>query len=188
MSIKTIFGLTVVGTICLSCQSNSYQIDGFTRNCHDGDTICMAKEPMQNGNVTITLVENGKFYFAGETEDTVLYKIFPKETPDQTVYFFLEPSRITIELSSSPEGNRVSGTHINNQWQQLNDSISLLGKEAVRTVMLIARDSVSQRQQMMTVDSLHRRMSDCILNTARRNSDNVLGQYVRQNYKAPEFR
>ena len=188
MSIKAILGLTVVGTICLACQSNSYQIDGFARNCHEGDTICMVKEPMQNGNVSITLVENGKFYFGGETEDTVLYKIFPKKTPDQAVYFFLEPSRITVELSSSPESNRVSGTRINNQWQQLNDSISMLGKEAVKTVLLLARDSAAQRQQMITVDSLHRRMSDCILNTARRNSDNVLGQYIRQNYKAPEFR
>ena len=187
MRIKTILGLTVVGTLCLSCQSNSYQIDGFARNCQDGDTICMAG-PMQNGKVTITLVENGKFSFVGETEDTILYNIFPKKTPDQAVTFFLEPGRITVELSSSPEGNRVSGTLINNQWQQLNDSISLLGKEAVNTAFLLARDSAAQRQQVMTVDSLHRRMSDCILNTARRNSDNVLGQYILQNYKTPEFR
>ena len=187
MSIKTILGLTVIGFICLSCQSNSYQIDGFARNCHDGDTICMAAEPVQNGNVTITLVENGKFSFVGETENTIVYRIFPKKTPGQAVTFFLEPDRITVELSSSPEGNRVSGTRINNQWQQLNDSVCLFGKEAVKTVMLLAQDSIAQRQQVITVESLHRRMSDCVLNTARRNSDNVLGQYIRQNYKAPKF-
>ena len=187
MSIKTFLGLTVVGTLCLSCQSNSYQIDGFARNYNDGDTICMAEEPMQNGIVTITLVENGKFSFAGETEDTILCRIFPKNAPDQDVSFFLEPDKITVELSSSLEDNRVSGTCINNQWQQLNDSISLLGKEAVNTVMLMARDSTAHLQRVKTIDSLHRHMSDCILNTARRNSDNVLGRYIRQNYKAPEF-
>ena len=187
MSIKTFLGLTVVGTMCLSCQSNSYQIDGYARNYNDGDTICMAEEAMQNGTVTIALVENGKFSFAGETEDTILCRIFPKKTPDQGVSFFLEPDKITVELSSSPENNRVSGTCINNQWQQLNDSISLLGKEAVNTVMLMARDSTAHLQRAKTIDSLHRRMSDCIQNTARRNSDNVLGRYIRQNYKAPEF-
>ena len=188
MSIKTFLGLTVVGALCLSCQSNSYQIDGFARHCNDGDTICMAKEPMQKGVVTITLVENGKFSFSGETEDTILCRIFPKKAPDQGVSFFLEPSCITVELSPSPESNRVSGTCINNQWQQLNDSISLLGKETVNTVMLMASDSTAHQLRVKTIDSLHRRMSDCILNTARRNSDNVLGRYIRQNYKAPEFR
>ena len=29
---------------------------------------------------------------------------------------------------------------------------------------------------------------NCILNTARRNSDNPLGQYINENYKAPEFK
>ena len=188
MSIKTFLGLTAMGALCLSCQSNSYQIDGFARHCHDGDTICMAEEPMQKGTVTITLVENGKYAFIGETEDTILCRIFPKKAPDQGVSFFLEPSSITVELSPLPEGNRVSGTRINNQWQQLNDSISLLGKEAVNTVMLMARDSTAHLSRMKAIDSLHRRMSDCIHNTARRNSDNVLGRYIRQNYKAPEFR
>lgn len=187
MSIKTFLGLTVVGTLCLSCQSNSYQIDGFARNYNDGDTICMAEESMQNKIVTITLVKNGKFSFSGETEDTILCRIFPKETPNQNVSFFLQPDKITVELSSSHEDNRVSGTCINNQWQQLNDSICLLGKEAVNTVMLMARDNTEHLQRAKTIDSLHRRMSDCILNTARRNSDNVLGRYIRQNYKAPEF-
>ena len=187
MSIKTFIGLTVVGALCLSCQSNSYQIDGFARHCNDGDTICMAKEPMQKGVVTITLVENGKFSFTGETEDTLLCRIFPKKSPDQGVSFFLEPSCITVELSPSPESNRVSGTCINNQWQQLSDSIALLGREAVKTVLRQASDSAEQRRQAKVVDSIHRRMSDCILNTARRNRDNILGQFIHQNYKAPEF-
>ena len=186
MSIKTILGLTVVGSVCLSCQSNSYQIDGFAKNCQDGDTICMIQEP-QKGMASITLVENGKFTFAGQTADISVCQIFAKKAPSETVTFFLEPSRITVELASQPEGNRVSGTYINNQWQQLSDSIALLGREAVKTVLRQASDSAEQRRQAKVVDSIHRRMSDCIQNTAQRNSDNALGQYIHQNYKAPKF-
>jgi hypothetical protein len=82
----------------------------------------------------------------------------------------------------------VSGTTINNSWQQLNDSIWILGQEVVKTSLLSVTDSATQLLRVKTVDSLHRRMSDCILNTARRNSDNPLGQYINQNYKAPEFK
>jgi hypothetical protein len=115
-------------------------------------------------------------------------RIFPKETPERSVTIFLEPGQTTVELSSQPAGNRVSGTRINNEWQLLNDSVRRLGQEAVRTVILPVADSAIQLQRVKRVDSLHRRMSACILNTARRNSDNPLGQYINRNYQAPEFK
>ena len=188
MSIKTILGLTVVGTLCLSCQSNTYQIDGFAREFKDGDTICMHSESADNSPIIITQVADGRFSFTGESGSVALCHIYPKNRPESTVSFFLEPTRITVELALAPEKNRVSGTTINNTWQQLNDSIHQLGQEVVRISLLPVTDSVSQQQHVRMVDSLHRRMSDCILNTARRNSDNPLGQYIAQNYKAPEFK
>lgn len=188
MSIKTILGLTVVGTLCLSCQSNIYQIDGFARDFKNGDTICMRNESVANSPVIITQVADGKFSFAGEISTATFCHIYPKNRPESTVSFFLEPTRITVELALAPEKNRVSGTTINNTWQQLNDSIHQLGQEVVRISLLPVTDSASQQQRVRMVDSLHRRMSDCILNTARCNSDNPLGQYIDQNYKAPEFK
>jgi len=188
MSIKTFLGLTVVGTLCLSCQSNVYQIEGFARDFTDGDTICLRYESAGDSTVFITEVIDGKFSFSGETDAVALCHIFTKKNPESTVSFFLEPSRITVELSLVPERNRISGTIMNNTWQQLNDSIRLLGQEAVRTSMLPISDSASHLMGVQIIDSLHRRMSDCILNTARRNSDNPLGKYIDQNYKAPEFK
>jgi hypothetical protein len=173
--------------LLISCQSNVYQIDGYARDFKDGDTICLHQEIDGDGTVFITQVVDGKFSFSGETNTSTFCQIYTIANPKNKVSFFLEPARITVELSLAPERNRVSGTIINNTWQQLNDSICLLGKEAVNTVMLMARDNTEHLQRAKTIDSLHRRMSDCILNTARRNSDNVLGRYIRQNYKAPEF-
>ena len=187
MRIKTLLGLTVVGILCLSCQSNVYQINGFACDFNDGDTICLHHEADENDSVFITQVIDGKFSFGGEVDACTLCHIYTKKNPGSAVYFFLEPGQITVELSLAPERSRVSGTAINNTWQQLNDSIHLLGKVVVRTSILPMADSTTQVQRAKTIDSLHRRMSDCILNTARCNSDNPIGQYIKKNYKAPEF-
>ena len=188
MSIKTFLGLTVGGMLCLSCQSNVYQIHGFAHDFMDGDTICLRFEPDENRPAYITQVADGKFTFSGETDAVSLCHIYPKSKPENTVSLFLEPSQITVELSLLPERNRVSGTTINNSWQQLNDSIWILGQEVVKTSLLPVTDITTQLLRVKVVDSLHRRMSDCILNTARCNSDNPLGKYINQNYKAPEFK
>ena len=172
----------------LSCQSNVYQIRGFAHDFTDGDTICLRFECDEERPVLITQVADGKFTFSGETDATTLCHIYHKNIPESTVSFFLEPSEITVELSLLLERNRVSGTTINNSWQQLNDSIWILGQEVVKTSLLPVTDSVTQLLRVKATDSLHRRMSDCILNTARRNSGNPLGQYINQNYKAPEFK
>ena len=188
MSIKSFLGLTVGGMLCLSCQSNVYHIHGFAHDFMDGDTICLRFESGEDWPVTITQVADGKFAFFGQADAVSLCHIYPKNRPESIVSFFLEPSQITVELSLLPERNRVSGTTINNSWQQLNDSIWILGQEVVKTSLLSVTDSATQLLRVKTVDSLHRRMSDCILNTVRRNSDNPLGQYINQNYKAPEFK
>ena len=188
MSIKTIFGLTAVGALCLSCQSNVYQINGFARDYNEGDTICMRLEADGGRPVAMTRIAEGKFSFRGEIDDTAFCMIYPKNSPKSMVSLFLEPSQIAVELSLSPERNRVSGTILNNVWQQLNDSIRLMGQEVVRRSQQPVADSTTQWQQVKAIDSLHRRMSDCILSTARRNNDNPVGQYINQHYKAPEFK
>ena len=171
-----------------SCQSNVYQIDGFARDFNDGDTICLRHESASDGPVLITQVSEGKFSFSGATDTIAFCHVFSKKNPESAVDIFLEPERITVELSLTPERNRVSGTTINNTWQLLNDSVRRLGQEVVRTALLPVADSTTQRLRAKTIDSLHRQMSNCILNIACRNSDNPLGQYISQHYKAPEFK
>ena len=116
MRTKTILGLTVAGFVGLSCQSNSYQIEGFARDFLDGDTICLHHENDEEGTVFITQVDDGKFSFSGEADANTLCHIFTKKDPQNTVSFFPEPGRITVELSLIPERNRVSGTPLNNRW------------------------------------------------------------------------
>ncbi len=174
MSIRSFIGLALAGIALGSCQSDSYQIKGFARTFQEGDTICMATES-KTDLLAHAIVSEGQFLFTGKTDTISLCRIYVKQEPNCGVTFFLEPGELTIEINSETEHSRVSGSRINNEWQQLSDSIQLLAKDIAR-------------KDAYTIDSLHRRMSDCILNTARRNKDNYLGKYILENYKEPEFK
>ena len=188
MNIKSIVGLAVMGTTLIACQSNSFRIDGFARMLHEGDTIVLAADATPDTPMSVTQVHNGKFLFSGETDDIRLFTIYLKQKPKERLTFFLEASRITVELNHAPACSRVSGTVINNEWQALTDSIQQLSRGVMHLLRTPATDSAGQVTYVHAIDSLHRRMSSCILHTAKRNEANALGRYIRDHYQSPEFR
>ena len=171
-----------------ACQSNSYRIDGFAGMFLEGDTVVLAADAAPDVPIATTLVHDGKFLFSGETDTVGLCTVYQKQLPDQRLTFFLEPGNIAIELNRAPVCSRVSGTIVNNEWQALTDSIQLLSKGVMRLLQKPATDSAGQVNHVHAIDSLHRRMSDCIVHTAQRNKDNPLGRYILENYKKPEFK
>ncbi len=187
MSIRSISRLAAAGALFCACQSNTFQIDGFARSYEEGDTIVLMKEGGQQP-MAITTVSQGKFAFYGEIQQTGLYSVMPTKAPACQVSFFTEPGITTIELNSEPGTSRVSGTRLNNEWQQLSDSIAIMGGKIAKLLHHPAVDTTAQKALATSVDSLHRRMSACILNTAQHNKDNPLGRYIHENYKAPEFK
>lgn len=189
MHIRPFIGLAVAGFMLGSCQSNSYQITGYALHLQEGDTICLADDHQPSVPMDIALVSHGKFYFSGDADSTFLCRVYDKALPEIGTTVFLEPGEIAVELNLPPANCRVSGTIANNGWQILNDSIQMLGDQ-VRELSDIKTipDSTTQAIRYHAIDSLHRRMSDCILHAAARNKDNPLGQYIQENYKEPEFK
>jgi hypothetical protein len=187
MKLKLLYGLAAVSLLA-ACQSNSLQINGIARAFQEGDTICLTYDDEPENVFAQTTVSDGKFEFAGETDAFRLCRAYVKRQPDCNATFFLEPGHITIEFYPRPAISRVSGTRCNNEWQHLSDSIQLLAKEIVYILRHPATDTLAQQRNVHIIDSLHRRMSDCILHTAQRNRDNPLGRYIQENYKKPEFK
>ena len=187
MKLKLLYGLAAVSLLA-ACQSNSFQINGIARAFQEGDTICLTYDDEPENVFAQTTVSDGKFEFAGETDAFRLCRAYVKRQPDCNATFFLEPGHITIEFNPRPAISRVSGTRCNNEWQHLSDSIQLLAKEIVYILRHPATDTLAQQRNVHIIDSLHRRMSDCILHTAQRNRDNPLGRYIQENYKKPEFK
>lgn len=154
----------------------------------DGDTICLVTDDTLNNQLAQAIVYDGKFLFSGEVDTVRLCRAYVKKNPKYYTTLFLEPGNITVELSSTPYLCRVSGTRQNNDWQQLTDSINLLMQDINRIMCISATNDSIQTARAHTIDSLHKKMSDCILHTGQRNSGHPLGKYIEENYKAPEFK
>ena len=189
MKFKALIGLAVAGIAFCSCQSDSYHINGCAPQLKDGDTITLAFEDPPQKILGQAYVTDGVFKFAGTTDTTLFCRAYLHRDQLTSVSFFLEPGNITIELNQHPHPSRVSGTILNNEWQALNDTVQKLGTKLIRLAQGSTRVNTAHRQQLqLQIDSLHRRISDCITETAQRNKQNVLGKYIIQNYKKPEFK
>ena len=189
MTHRSFIGLAVAGLVLCACQSDVYQIKGCAPELKDDDTITLAFEDPPQKILGQAIVSGGTFKFAGTTDTTLFCRAYLNRQQLSSCSFFLEPGEITIELYQHPRPSRVSGTVLNNQWQALNDTVQKLGTQLIRLAQLSTRTNAAHRQRLQQqVDSLHRRISDCITQTGQRNSQNVLGRYIQQNYKKPEFK
>jgi hypothetical protein len=172
-----------------SCQSDSYQIRGCAPQLKNGDTITLAFEDPPQKVLGQACVTDGIFKFGGTTDTVLFCKAYLNREPLTSVSFFLEPGNITIELNKHPQPSRVSGTVLNNEWQALNDTVQALGYKLIRLAETSCKTQAANRQFLQqSIDSLHHRISDYITETARRNKTNVLGKYIQENYKEPEFK
>ena len=187
MTNKALIRLAIAGIAFCSCQSDSYKIKGYASHLHDGDTIILALEDYQQKILGQAKVYDGNFIMKGVTDTTVFCRAYLNREPLTSISFFLEPGNITIELNPYPAPSRVSGTSLNNEWQGLNDSVQILGDKLIRLAETASRTKSYNRQQK-SIDSLHRKISGCITNTGQRNKNNVLGKYIIDNYKGPEFK
>ena len=181
--------LAIAGIVFCSCQSDSYKIKGYARDIQQGDTIILALENQQHKILGSTRVAQGNFKLTGTTDTIVFCRAYLKRDPLTNVSFFLEPGNITIELNPYPKPSRVSGTVLNNEWQSLNDNVQKMGYELIRLAEKSGKMQTGDQQHLrQQIDSLHRGISACIKNTALRNKTNVLGRYIEENYKEPEFK
>ena len=189
MTNKALIRLAIAGIAFCSCQSDSYKIKGYASHLHDGDTIILALEDHQQKILGQTKVSDGNFIMKGVTDTTVFCRAYLNREPLTSISFFLEPGNITIELNPYPTPSRVSGTSLNNEGQGLNDSVQTLGDKLIRLAETTSKTKSYNRQQLQkSIDSLHHKISGCITNTGQRNRNNVLGKYIIDNYKEPDFK
>ncbi len=185
---KSVFGLAVIGLLLASCQSNSYQINGYALHLEEGDTILLAHDAEPEHPFAMTIVSEGKFYMKETLDNKEPCRVYLKRMPDCAAFFFPDEGTITIELCLPPTPSRISGTILNNEWQQMNNSIQHLGKKLIGIVERQDTDSIAHMAQFRATDSLHRLISNIIVNTGKRNWNNPLGRFIVENYKEPEFK
>ena len=168
-----------------SCHSKSFKIQGSTQGIEDGDTLYLTRD-MESGMPSDTLiVKDGQFTLSGEADSTTLCMVYCAKRNEINAPFFMEPGNITIRLTDQPGGSRVGGTTCNDQWQVLNDSVMVIGKEINRIAEHIYGNNVPQEEQqkgMQQIERLNQRFAALVVKKAEANIDNEFGYFLLTYY------
>lgn len=186
MSIKSILITTAAGIALAACQSNTYQINGTAEGAADGDTLFLTTD-LQDGTPRDTIVvKDGKFSLSGTTDSTYLCMIYSKDDQSLNMPFFVEPGTIKVLLSKTPGESRVGGTLVNDEWQRMNDSTLVIGKEINNIAeKVFANEQATQEEQQQAMDRIERlnqRHAKAVLAIAERNINNELGYFLLTMY------
>ena len=168
-----------------ACQSKSYKISGTVERLSNGDTLFVTHDLESGFPSDTVIVSDGKFSLSGETDSTSLCMIYSAKRNELNAPFFLEPGDISIKLKNEPGGSRVAGTHCNDQWQRLNDSVMVIGKEINRIAEHIYGNNLPQEEQqkgMEQIDKLNQRFAKLVVKTAEDNTDNEFGYFLLTYY------
>ena len=168
-----------------SCQSNSYKIKGTVEGLPDGDTLFVTSDLITGVPSDTLVIKDGKFELQGEVDSTALCMVYSASMNEINAAFFMEPGTIKIHLTEEPGASRVSGTHCNDQWQTLNDSVMSIGKEINRIAEHIYSNNLPEEEQqkgMEQIDRLNQRFSDLVVKTVEKNIDNEFGYFLLTYY------
>ncbi len=168
-----------------ACQSNGYKVAGDVTGLTDGDTLFLTKDLETGIPVDTIVISDGKFTFTGETDSTMLCMLYSASRNEINAPFFLESGTITIHLSEQPGASRVSGTKCNDEWQQLNDSVMVIGKEINKIAEHIYGNNLPEADQqkgMQQIEQLNKRFSACVIKAVEKNIDNEFGYFLLTYY------
>ncbi|MBR6275698.1 MAG: DUF4369 domain-containing protein [Prevotella sp.] len=178
---KTFLGLAIAGLALAACQSDTYYIKGEAHGIGDGTVLYLSTDLQGHSRPADSIiVSNGKFAYRGTTDADSVWRLYTPTLPEAFVYFFAEPRNVYIELYNKAARSRVSGTKTNNEWQALNDTVAKYDRYMRKVV---GNDSLSVKQKSIEMNRLYTILDDCIRQTARRNSDNVLGRFISTHYE-----
>ena len=172
----------------VSCQSNSYKLMGTVEGLSDGDTLLLTDD-MINGTPSDTIIlKDNTFTFKGtidEDKEAALCMIYSAKNNEINAAFIREPGEITVKLSATPGASRVSGTPCNDEWQRLNDSVMVIGKEINRIAEHIYGNTITQEEQqrgMDEIEKLNKRFAKVVVETTEKNIDNEFGYFLLTYY------
>ena len=168
-----------------ACHSNSYKLTGDVKGLEDGDTLFLTHD-LETGVPHDTLiVKDGRFSLSGEADSTSLWMIYSAKRNEINAPFFIEPGTISVHLTEEPGASRVSGTLCNDQWQELNDSVMVIGKEINKIAEHIYGGNCTeeeQKQGMEKIDRLNKRFANMIIKRTEKNIDNEFGYFLLTYY------
>ena len=185
MKIKSLMMMTAAVVVFAACQSNTYKVKGTVKGVSDGDTLYITKDLQTGLPSDSVVIKDGKFEFSGMADSTCLCMIYSASRNEINTPFFAEPGTITIQLAAEPGASRVNGTTCNDEWQELNDSVTAIGKQINRIAEHIYGNNLPQEEQqkgMEQIDQLNKHFADIVAKAAEKNISNEFGYFLLTYY------
>lgn len=185
MQKKTLLGLAVAGCVMAACHSAQYRIQGKGKVLAEGDTLFLTSDVARLTPCDTAVVRDGMFELSGTADSARFVLLYHARRPEINVPFFIEPGHITLIMSETQGGSRVSGTPINREWQRLNDSMMVVGREVNLIAERIYREDATldrQQQGMARIEQLTEDFRRTMADFEKRNSHNELGRFLRATY------
>jgi hypothetical protein len=177
--------LAAVTVLFTACQSHSYRLTGEASDFSDGDTLQIV-DAISGKLIAQPVVEDRHFEVYASTDTTLLCFVEGPDIATGDVSFFLEPGNIHLEVKKIGERSRVSGTHVNNEWQRLLDQLAKQDTLIRRTAALLQNHdlSASQRQTIFQrIQEQETKMRQLVNQAAQRNKDNAMGRFVEEHFQ-----
>ena len=181
----TLLGAVALTALMAACQFKGYQISGTVEGLSDGDTLFLTSDLQTGEPIDTIIVNDGKFALSGQADSTMLCMIYSAAQNEINTPFFVEPGTITIHLSDKPGGSTVGGTPCNKEWQTLNDSVMVIGREINRIAEHIYGNNLPEAEQqkgMSQLEQLNQRFTACVVKAAECNTDNEFGYFLLTYY------
>ena len=174
--------MTAAGILLAACQSNTYRIKGIAEGIADGDSLFLTTD-LQTGIPRDTIiVKDGRFELSGETDSTYFCMIYSIGQEEVSAPFFIEPGTIQVKLTKEPGKSCVGGTIVNDEWQRMNDSVAVVGKEINNIAERVySNENSTQEEQakaMAQISKLNQRFNNIVLSVAEKNIKNELGYFL----------
>lgn len=172
--------------LLVGCQSQTYKLVGTAEGLADGDTLLLTSD-MVNGTPSDTIImKDNTFSFKGTAEEeAAICMVYSAKSNEINAAFIREPGEITIHLSATPGASRVGGTPCNNEWQRMNDSVMVIGKEINRIAEHIYGNNIEQEEQqrgMDEIEKLNNRFAKVVVDITEKNIANEFGYFLLTYY------
>jgi hypothetical protein len=168
MMVKNLCGLAAV-VLTTACQSPFCKVTGYS----DCDTLLITADGLKTDTLTTM---QGQFQWSARVDTVCLYHLWQLNAPQSNVTFFAEQGHVRIRLVDGKA--HVTGTHLNNEWQALNDMAAAYGRRINRTVKELVQANHPSGQIARRVACLYQELEFQFQETARRNHDNELGHFL----------
>jgi hypothetical protein len=168
--------------LLVGCQSDFCHVTGTASDMAVGDTLFVTSSLMIDSPKTAIIIEEeGQFSWEVQADSARLYRLWAAHHPDRDVTFFAERGSVSISMDNGKAS--VSGTHLNDEWQALNDMAADYSQRINRYISCHVTAGTPPSIITRRVTKLYDEMEQHISDVAERNKDNELGRFIHTHHK-----